>query len=347
MRIAIMGAGGVGGCLGGLLAKSGNDVSLIVRGEHLEAIRANGLKLIRPSGEFVVEVEATADPAEPSRGSSVTACSNSRTPRSTSPSASSTCPRPRCATERSASRCSALSNASRANPLFLVLDDLHWADRPTLMMLQHVARNLEGSRLVIVGTYRDMELDRQHPFSSALAELRRDPGFERVLLRGLSVEEVLALIEAMAQGVPLGSQATQFAQAIHRETEGNPFFTRSVLAHLTESGAFEQRDGAWITRSSVDRVGIPEGVRDVIGRRLSLLSDACNETFCRQHRPAKGHQASARLHEVGIYLPHVPRSTRAQESWRRIAWRIWPQTGKSGADAIRREDCAGERHRHS
>lgn len=64
MRIAIMGAGGVGGCLGGLLAKAGNDVSLIARGEHLEAIRANGLKLIRPDGEFVVKVDATDDPAE-------------------------------------------------------------------------------------------------------------------------------------------------------------------------------------------------------------------------------------------------------------------------------------------
>ncbi|MCH8987269.1 MAG: ketopantoate reductase family protein [Chloroflexi bacterium] len=64
MRIAVMGAGGVGGCLGGLLAKAGNDVSLIARGEHLEAIRANGLKLIRPSGEFVVEVKATDDPAQ-------------------------------------------------------------------------------------------------------------------------------------------------------------------------------------------------------------------------------------------------------------------------------------------
>ena len=64
MRIAIMGAGGVGGCLGGLLAKAGNDVSLIARGEHLEAIRSNGLKLIRPDGEFVVKVDATDDPAE-------------------------------------------------------------------------------------------------------------------------------------------------------------------------------------------------------------------------------------------------------------------------------------------
>ena len=64
MRIAIMGAGGVGGCLGGLLAKAGNDVSLICRGEHLKAIKANGLKLVRPDTEFVVEVDATDDPAE-------------------------------------------------------------------------------------------------------------------------------------------------------------------------------------------------------------------------------------------------------------------------------------------
>ena len=64
MRIAIMGAGGVGGCLGGLLAKAGNDVSLIARGEHLEAIRQNGLKIIRPDSEFVVELVATDDPSE-------------------------------------------------------------------------------------------------------------------------------------------------------------------------------------------------------------------------------------------------------------------------------------------
>jgi 2-dehydropantoate 2-reductase len=64
MRIAIMGAGGVGGCLGGLLAKAGNDVWLICRGEHLEAIKANGLKLVRPDSEFVVKVNATDDPAE-------------------------------------------------------------------------------------------------------------------------------------------------------------------------------------------------------------------------------------------------------------------------------------------
>lgn len=73
-----------------------------------------------------------------------------------------------------------LVNAANVSPIFLVLDDLHWADRPTLRMLQHLARNLAGSRLVVVGTYRDMELDRKHPLSAALGDMRRDPGFQRL-----------------------------------------------------------------------------------------------------------------------------------------------------------------------
>jgi class 3 adenylate cyclase len=172
-----------------------------------------------------------------------------------------------------------LVNASKASPLILMLDDLHWADRPTLLMLQYLAGRLAGSRLLVIGTYRDMELDRRHPLSEALAILRRDPGFERVLLRGLSAEDVLALIHAMAQGAPLGEQAAELAAAIHRETEGNPFFIESVLQHLGESGAIHQRDGVWVSNVSIDQLGIPEGVRDAIGRRLSRLSDTCNQAL--------------------------------------------------------------------
>jgi len=174
-----------------------------------------------------------------------------------------------------------LINASRTAPLIVVLDDLHWADRPTLLLLQHLARQLEGSRLLVIGTYRDMELDRRHPLSESLATLRRDPGFERILLRGLSAEDVLALFQARSQGVQLGEgdQAAQLATAVHRETEGNPFFIESVLQHLTESGAVYQRDGKWVADVSIEEMGIPEGVRDAIGRRLSLLSDGCNRAL--------------------------------------------------------------------
>jgi class 3 adenylate cyclase len=173
-----------------------------------------------------------------------------------------------------------LLNASRNGPIFLVLDDLHWADRPTLLMLQHVARHLEGSRLVIVGTYRDMELDRKHPLAAALGELRRTPGFERIPLRGLSAEEVLGLFKALANGAELDTQAAAVAQAVHRETEGNPFFIRSVVDHLAETGAITQSNGVWTTRAtSIEEMGIPEGVRDAVGRRLSQLSEDCNQTL--------------------------------------------------------------------
>ncbi len=175
-----------------------------------------------------------------------------------------------------------LVNASRETPLVLVLDDLHWADRPTLLLLEHLARRLEGSRLLVIGTYRDMELDRRHPLSEALGTLRRDPGFERVLLRGLSVEDVLALFQAMAGGSDAvsGDRALELAAAVHRETEGNPFFIESVLQHLSESGAIYQRDGRWVTDAhSIDDMGIPEGVRDAVGRRLSSLSEGCNRAL--------------------------------------------------------------------
>jgi class 3 adenylate cyclase len=172
-----------------------------------------------------------------------------------------------------------LVNAARASPLVLVLDDLHWADRPTLLLLQHLAGRLAGSRLLVIGTYRDVELDRRHPLAESLAVMRRDPGFERVLLRGLSAENVLALIRAMAQGAPLSDQAAELATAIHRETEGNPFFVESVLRHLGESGAVYQRDGVWVTDASIDELGIPEGVRDAISRRLSRLSNTCNQAL--------------------------------------------------------------------
>jgi len=172
-----------------------------------------------------------------------------------------------------------LVNTAKAAPLVLVLDDLHWADRPTLLLLQHLASQLAGSRLLVIGTYRDVEVDRRHPLSDSLAALRRDPGFERVLLRGLSAEDILAFIHALAQGAPLDEQAGQLAAAIQRETEGNPFFIESVLRHLSESGAVHQRDGVWTTDVSIDRLGIPEGVRDAIGRRLSRLSDRCNRAL--------------------------------------------------------------------
>jgi class 3 adenylate cyclase/tetratricopeptide (TPR) repeat protein len=169
-----------------------------------------------------------------------------------------------------------LVNASRSNPIMLLLDDIHWADKPSLLLLQHLARRVPSSRLVVVCTYRDVELDRRHPLSEALASLRREHAFERVLLRGLNVEEVASMLEAGAQQ-ELGPRGVPLAQAIHRESEGNPFFIEEIVRHLIETGGLYRRGEQWaIGAARIEDLGIPEGIKEVIGRRLSRLSEGCN-----------------------------------------------------------------------
>jgi class 3 adenylate cyclase/tetratricopeptide (TPR) repeat protein len=165
-----------------------------------------------------------------------------------------------------------LQRASRDAPVVLVLDDLHWADKPTLLLLQYLARNLDRDRLVICGTYRDVDLDRRHPLADALTVLRRESIFERVLLRGLDRDGVKALIEV------IGEQETpdDFATTIFRETEGNPFFVAEILRHLAETGALRRVDGEWTGTPESVAEHLPEGIREVIGRRLDRLSDAAN-----------------------------------------------------------------------
>lgn len=169
-----------------------------------------------------------------------------------------------------------LINAATVQPIVLVLDDLHWADRPSLLLLLHLARRLASSRLVVVGTYRDVELDRRHPLADALGTLRRERLYERVLLRGLSRDEVHALLTASAQQ-DIGRRGGVLADALHVQTEGNPFFIEEVLRHLIETGRLRRAEGQWeVELGEGADLGIPEGVREVIGRRFSRLSDACN-----------------------------------------------------------------------
>ncbi|MDP9182469.1 MAG: AAA family ATPase, partial [Actinomycetota bacterium] len=170
-----------------------------------------------------------------------------------------------------------LEAATQHGPVLLVLDDLHWADRPSLILLRHLTRSPRLQRLLVLGTYRETDLDRRHPLSETLGDLRREQGYERVLLRGLSVEEVRDLMEAAA-GHEFRGRGLTIPEAIHRETEGNPFFIAEVLRHMIETGKFYQRDGVWVFDTSA-ALGLPEGVRDVISQRLARLSDGANRVL--------------------------------------------------------------------
>jgi tetratricopeptide (TPR) repeat protein len=167
-----------------------------------------------------------------------------------------------------------LRNASRVQPILLVLEDLHWADRGTLDLLVFLSSHLEGARLLLVGNYRDVEVDRAHPLSGALADLRRGSAFRRVPLRGLTTDEVQRMMSAIA-----GQQVIwSLAEAVHRQTEGNPLFVQEVLRYLAEEGLVRREGGQWQRTAALEE-HIPEGLRDVIGKRLSRLSEATNQVL--------------------------------------------------------------------
>lgn len=172
-----------------------------------------------------------------------------------------------------------LSSVTSETPVLLVLDDLHWAAKPTLLLLRHILRAQAELRLLILATYRDTEVDRSHAFAEVLADMRRDVAVERLALAGLDRAGVQELVAATA-GHDLDARALELSDALHREANGNPYFVAEVLNHLAESGAvYEDADGRWTSDLTVEDLGLPEGVRDVVGRRLSRLSVAANQAF--------------------------------------------------------------------
>jgi class 3 adenylate cyclase len=164
-----------------------------------------------------------------------------------------------------------LSVGGAERPRLIVLDDLHWADKPTLLLLRHLTANPPAG-LLILCTYRDTDVDRTHPLSSMLADFRRSPAVTRLALDGLGEQGVRDLL-VRTGGHDLDAVGLVFAERVQRETSGNPFFLGEVLRHLTETGALYERDGRWVSDLSPEEAGIPEGIREVVGRRLSRLGD--------------------------------------------------------------------------
>lgn len=164
-----------------------------------------------------------------------------------------------------------LRTIADVQPVVMVVDDVQSAASPTLALLRHIIRGTERSRVMVVVTYRDTELGRTHPLAEALAELRRVPGVERLSLTGLSPDDLALLLE--------DTTASELTNAVYAETEGNPFFAREVLRSLQESGALKRSEGNWVAERPILEIGVPEGVREVVGRRLAHLSPGANQAL--------------------------------------------------------------------
>ncbi len=172
-----------------------------------------------------------------------------------------------------------LRDVADEGPVVLVLDDLHWATRPTLQLLRHVIRAKIGAPVLVLGTYRDTDIDEDHPFAEALADMRRSDAVERVQLGGLDLANVRSYLGDLA-GYELDDRADALAARVHAETDGNPFFVREVLLHLVEAGHLYLQDGRWESDEGfLDAV--PAGARDVISQRLSRLGDDARTLLAR------------------------------------------------------------------
>ena len=164
-------------------------------------------------------------------------------------------------------------------PLCVVLDDFHWADEQSVALLKHIARTVEQGSLVLLVTYRDSELTKDHALTGALADLRRSEGVERIALAGLGADEVAELLSAGA-GHELDVDALALAGELATETGGNPFFVGEIVRSLIESGAitFDEAAGRWCVDLAAV-TSLPESVRDVIGRRIDRLGEATREVL--------------------------------------------------------------------
>ena len=164
-----------------------------------------------------------------------------------------------------------LSQASEQQPIVLVLDDLQWADAGSLELLRHLIASDQPMAVLVLGTFRDTELSHFHPLLKTLAELQRQVKVARLELTGLDNSAVEALMEAMA-GYALDEVGVGLARAVHRETDGNPFFATEVLRHLSETGAIRPDSaGQREVIDGIEDVGLPGSVKEVIGARIGRL----------------------------------------------------------------------------
>ncbi len=161
-----------------------------------------------------------------------------------------------------------LRSAAQRTPLVLVLDDLQWADAPSLLLLQFLAHELRDVRILLLGTYREVEVRQAPAVAEILGALGRDG--HHVPLRGLGEEEVRRFLEETIGRSP----APVLVRAVHRETEGNPFFVDEIVRLLVAERALERHEDP-----SPGRFPVPQGVREAIRCRLAPLPPPAREAL--------------------------------------------------------------------
>jgi len=167
-------------------------------------------------------------------------------------------------------------NLAEPSGLLLFVDDLQWADQASLSLLHYLVRLLGRERVLILGCYRETELDRAYPLAEALDDWNRERAAVRVHLKRLPSDATSAMLSVL-----LGDEclSEEFCADIHRETEGNPFFIEEVVKTLVGEGQIVCECGEWRRREKGATLVLPQGVKAAIGRRLDHLSATTTEVL--------------------------------------------------------------------
>ncbi|MDX6704444.1 MAG: hypothetical protein QOI48_290 [Solirubrobacteraceae bacterium] len=153
-------------------------------------------------------------------------------------------------------------------PVVLILDDLQWADTSTALLLRHIVQQLHDVRLLLLGTLRDVEDCRSDDLVQLLARLRPQPSFERIPIHGFDAAETAELVAAHKMGDPTDG----FIRRLRHATGGNPLFIGETLKSLSETES--PTGGAVVSERALTRIGVPEGVKEMIAQRILRLSEA-------------------------------------------------------------------------
>ena len=168
-----------------------------------------------------------------------------------------------------------LDRLSRLHPLALLLDDLQWADQATLLLLQHLSQRLDAMPVLLLGTYRDIEVQVGLPLAETLEILMRNPVVHRLTLRRLTRDAVAQVLDGLADREP----PPRLVDLVYGETEGNPFFVEEVFHLLAEEGRLFDTHGDWPTDVALGEADVPQGVRLLLGRRLARLSPVTQQVL--------------------------------------------------------------------
>jgi serine/threonine protein kinase/tetratricopeptide (TPR) repeat protein len=168
-----------------------------------------------------------------------------------------------------------IANVSRDAPLLIVLDDLHWADQSSLMLLHYLARGIHNEPLLIMGAYRDSNVNEKHPLYPVLTELNRERLVHIISLRHMTINETARMVKQVLErdDVP-----EEFCRLIYQKTGGNPYFVEEVIRSLEEERVIYREEKDWKLKD-VSNIELPQSVRSIVKSRIEKLDDECQNVL--------------------------------------------------------------------